>query len=95
MNAEEKIAFGKINQMRNDTLTSNKIRIGFMAIRNLQEKTINNILEERKNGNFRSLDDFLLRTDINLADAMALVNAGCFMDLCTKLNPNKRIICQN
>ena len=31
MNAEEKIAFGKINQMRNDTLTSNKIRIGFVG----------------------------------------------------------------
>ena len=31
MNTEEKIAFGKINQMRNDTLTSNKIRIGFVG----------------------------------------------------------------
>ena len=31
MNAEEKIAFGKINQMRNDTLTSKKIRIGFVG----------------------------------------------------------------
>ena len=31
MNIKEKIAFGKINQMRNDTLTSNKIRIGFVG----------------------------------------------------------------
>ena len=64
----------------------NKIRMGFMAIRNLQEKAIAVILDERKNGDFRSLDDFLLRTDINMADAMALVNAGCFTDLCTTLN---------
>ena len=31
MNIKEKIAFGKINQMRNDTLTSKKIRIGFVG----------------------------------------------------------------
>ena len=31
MNIKEKIAFGKINQMRNDTLTSDKIRIGFVG----------------------------------------------------------------
>ncbi len=64
----------------------NKIRMGFMAIHNLQEKAIISILDERKNSDFRSLDDFLLRTDIHMADAMALVNAGCFIELCSHMN---------
>ena len=64
----------------------NKIRMGFMAIRNLQEKAIANILDERKNSDFRSLDDFLLRTNIELTDAMALVKAGCFEEFCSHLS---------
>ncbi|MAJ43919.1 MAG: DNA polymerase III subunit alpha [Candidatus Marinimicrobia bacterium] len=64
----------------------NKIRMGFMAINRLQEKAIKKILDERKNGYFRSLDDFLLRTKIDLTDAMSLVKAGCFEELCSKIN---------
>ncbi len=59
----------------------NKIRLGFMAIRHLQEKAITTILNERKAGDFQNLDDFLLRVEIDLADAMALTNAGCFAEL--------------
>ena len=58
-----------------------RIRMGFMAIRNLQAKAIDAILNERKSGDFASLADFLARVDIDLSDAMALTNAGCFAEL--------------
>ncbi len=58
-----------------------KIRLGFMAIRNLQDKAVEAVLNERKAGDFKDLDDFLLRVDLDLADAMALTNAGCFAEL--------------
>ena len=58
-----------------------RIRMGFMAIRNLQAKAIDAILNERKSGDFVSLADFLARVDIDLSDAMALTNAGCFAKL--------------
>ena len=58
-----------------------RIRMGFMAIRNLQAKAIDTILNERKSGDFVSLADFLARVDIDLSDAMALTNAGCFAEL--------------
>ncbi|MEA3392739.1 MAG: OB-fold nucleic acid binding domain-containing protein, partial [Candidatus Marinimicrobia bacterium] len=58
-----------------------KIRMGFMSINKLQKKTINKILNERKNGYFKSLKDFMWRVDLELADAMSLTNAGCFSEL--------------
>ena len=57
------------------------IRMGFMSIKRLQEKAIQAILAERKRGFFASLDDFLLRVDLDLSDAIALTNAGCFREL--------------
>jgi len=57
-----------------------KIRMGFMAIRNLQDKAVETILNERKAGDFKNLDDFLQRVDLDLADAIALTNAGCFAE---------------
>ena len=54
------------------------MQMGFMAIKGLRQKAIHMILDERKAGDFDSLDDFLLRVDIDLADAMTLTNAGCF-----------------
>ncbi len=58
-----------------------RIRMGFMPIKKLQEKTIEAILAERKAGDFTSLNDFFLRVELDLADAMALTNAGCFASL--------------
>ena len=55
-----------------------KIIMGFMSIKKLQKKAINIILDERKSGDFESLDNFLIRTDLDLADAIFLTNAGCF-----------------
>jgi len=62
----------------------NKIRMGFMSIKRLQSKAIDRILDERKAGEFDSLDDFLCRVDLDLADAMSLTNAGCFRQLAPK-----------
>ncbi|MCH7762185.1 MAG: DNA polymerase III subunit alpha [Candidatus Marinimicrobia bacterium] len=59
----------------------NQIRLGFMAINRLHKNAINEILDERKAGDFSSLSDFLLRTDLELSDLMALTNAGCFTEL--------------
>ena len=54
------------------------IQMGFMAIKGLKKKAAGAILEERRAGDFASLNDFLLRIDIDLADAMFLTDAGCF-----------------
>ena len=64
----------------------NKIQMGFMSIKGLQKKTIELILDERKAGYFDSLDDFLVRVDLNLADAMALTNASCFRLIASELS---------
>ena len=52
-----------------------------MSIKRLKGKVVNAILDERKSGKFDSLEDFLVRVELNLADAMALTNAGCFNKL--------------
>ena len=64
----------------------NKIRMGFMSIKQLQKKAVDRILDERKAGEFDSLNDFLYRVELNLADAMVLTNAGCFRQLAPELN---------
>ena len=73
-----------------------RIRMGLMSIRNLKQKAVTQILEERKGGDFKSLDDFFHRTDIDLADAMALANASCFAELELELSHQQiafRIAC--
>ena len=73
-----------------------RIRMGLMAIRNLKGKAVTHILEERKGGDFSSLQDFSLRTDLDLADAVALTNAGCFAELEPELSHQQiafRIAC--
>jgi len=57
---------------------NDRIRMGFMSIKGLPEKAIIEVLEKRKSGSFTSLNAFLLRVDLDLASAIALVNAGCF-----------------
>lgn len=64
----------------------NKIRMGFMAIKELQEKAVEKILEARKSGPFQSLEDFFFRVDIDFSDAMALTKAGCFAALAPQLS---------
>ena len=63
----------------------NKIRMGFMSIKQLPQKTVDRILNERKAGEFDSMNDFLYRVDLDLADAMVLTNAGCFRQIAPEL----------
>jgi len=63
----------------------NTILMGFMSIKRLQKKAVNTILNERKKGEFKSLDDFLVRVDLDFADAMVLTNSGCFNRLNLKM----------
>ncbi len=62
-----------------------QIRMGLMIIKGLQEKAVEAVLDERKAGDFADLDDFMTRVDLDLSDAMALTNAGCFAGLEPKL----------
>ena len=64
----------------------NKIRMGFMSIKKLQHKTIDNIISERKEEDFYSLEDFLKRVKLDLSDAIVLTNAGCFRNLALDMN---------
>lgn len=57
----------QIQQKRN-----NAIRIGFIQVKNLSYKTIDNILKERQKGLFTSLEDFLYRVDIPYSEASIL-----------------------
>ena len=71
-----------VNRSWNDYRGRKKeIRMGLMSIRNLQNNTIKEILDERKAGLFTSLNDFFIRISPNLSDIMALTNAGCFAAL--------------
>ncbi len=58
-----------------------QIRMGFMSIRALREEALRAVLHARKSGLFKNLADFLRRVDLDLSDAMALTNAGCFAAL--------------
>lgn len=58
------------------------IRIGLMAIKNLSTNSMKTIVEERnRNGEYKSLRDFLKRTDVGYAEASILIQCGamdCF-----------------
>ena len=58
-----------------------KIRMGFMSIKNLRYKTVERVIKERKKKDFFSLEDFLKRVKLDLSDAIVLTNAGCFRNL--------------
>jgi DNA-directed DNA polymerase III PolC len=57
------------------------IRIGLMQIKNMSRKTIESILEARKQSIFDSLSDFLMRTEIEFQEVADLIKCGameCF-----------------
>ncbi len=62
-----------------------KIRMGFMAIQGIKQKTIASILKERQKGRFTSLANFFQRISIDFSDAVLLTNSGCFDDLTSKM----------
>ena len=76
-----------INRSHDEWTGNDKIiQMGFMSIKGLKKRAIHLILDERKVEYFNSLDDFLLRVDLDLADAMTLTNAGCFDTVTSKSN---------
>lgn len=59
------------------TINGNDVHIGFIHIHNLEENTIISILEERKSGRFKSLENFMLRTQTGIEQLCILIRAGC------------------
>jgi DNA-directed DNA polymerase III PolC len=57
------------------------IRVGLTSIKGLAMKTIEKILEERKNGEFTSVEDFLSRVHLGRAELLSLIRAGVFDSL--------------
>ncbi|MCB8818744.1 DNA polymerase III subunit alpha [Desulfosporosinus shakirovi] len=63
------------------------IRFGFGAIRNVGVNVVEKILDARKDGPFKSLDDFCLRVDqkvLNRRVLESLVRSGAFGSICTR-----------
>lgn len=57
------------------------IRYPLTGLKNLGSMIVNNILDERKNGGFKSIYDFIKRTNrknINKKTLISLIDAGCF-----------------
>ena len=70
------------------TVEDGKIRFGLVAIRNVGEEAMDQMLRERReNGPFGDFRDFLMRTDgVNKRMMEGLIKAGCFDEMgCTRL----------
>ena len=52
-----------------------------MSIKNLRYKIVDRIINERKEEDYFSLENFLKRIKIDLSDAISLANAGCFKNI--------------
>lgn len=56
----------------------NAIRLGFMQIKGLSRSAIDSILENRKKGNYTSLQLFLKRVEIGYKETQMLIKCGVF-----------------
>ncbi len=54
------------------------VRVGLMQIQKMKEASREAVLEGRREGPYRSLEDFLARAEIDPADARLLILAGAF-----------------
>jgi DNA-directed DNA polymerase III PolC len=54
------------------------IRVGLTSIKGLAVKTIEKILEERRDVEFASIEDFLVRLHLGRAELLSLIKAGVF-----------------
>jgi error-prone DNA polymerase len=52
------------------------LRVGLMQLKGLKEAALEALLEERRNGSFDSLEDFLRRVEIDPSDVKILIKAG-------------------
>ena len=57
------------------------IRVGLRSIKGLALKTIEKIIEGRKDGEYFSVEDFLSRTDMTRTELLSLIKAGVFDSL--------------
>jgi len=57
------------------------IRVGLTSIKGLALKTVEKIIEERKNGDSLSIQDFLARVHLGRAELLSLIKAGVFDSL--------------
>ena len=54
------------------------IRVGFASIKGLSLKAAGKIIDERKNGKYLSIEDFLSRVSLTKAEILSLIKAGVF-----------------
>jgi error-prone DNA polymerase len=54
------------------------VRVGLMQLKGLHASALEAILEERRQGPFRSLEDFLCRVEVDVADVKILIKSGSF-----------------
>jgi len=74
---ESQVGFAVVTQKD----STKAIRFGLSAIKNVGEAAIESIIEERKNGAFKDLEDFLNRVNqrkVNKKVIESLIKSGCF-----------------
>jgi error-prone DNA polymerase len=72
-----KILLPDVNESRAEYWGKNKtICVGLMQLKGLRETALQAIVEERKRKPFLSVEDFLCRTNIDVADLKILIKAG-------------------
>ncbi|UCC38642.1 MAG: DNA polymerase III subunit alpha [Candidatus Aminicenantes bacterium] len=57
------------------------IRVGFTSIKGLSLKTIDKVIEERKHGEYLSIEDFLCRVPSTKTELLSFIKAGVFDSL--------------
>ncbi|MDW8002821.1 MAG: DNA polymerase III subunit alpha [Deltaproteobacteria bacterium] len=73
------ILYPHINRSEKDcTIEEGKIRLGLRFVKNLGERTVERILNERKKGPYESLKDFVLRVGCEKDATEALILSGAF-----------------
>jgi DNA polymerase-3 subunit alpha len=60
------------------TIHNNTIVFGLGSIKGVGENAVEKIIEERKNGKFKDLKDFVERTQLDKATNVALIQSGAF-----------------
>lgn len=68
-----------------------KLRVGFLSIKNLSDKTMKAIIIERKKAAFSSLEDFLTRVNPKKDEVRALIHSGS-LDLFDNQNNRSAIL---
>lgn len=74
------------------TVSGNSIRFGLEAVKGVGGSALDSILKERQKGEFKSMNDFLMRVDtrkVNKKVIESLIKAGAFDSLYPSLSQNK------